>query len=84
MGIEVARILGHAVIEARRARRAREAVNAGGEKGEETQMMSAGIARRLKPEEELSRKREELAAVRATLAERELELVEGSTALPGV
>lgn len=39
--------------------------------------MSGQITRRLKPEEaELLRKREELAAVRATLAERELELVD--------
>jgi hypothetical protein len=39
--------------------------------------MSGQITRRLKPEEEeLLRKREELAAIRATLAERELELVD--------
>jgi len=39
--------------------------------------MSGQITRRLKPEEEeLRRKREELTAVRATLAERELELVD--------
>ena len=39
--------------------------------------MSAQITRRLKPEEEeLRRKRDELAAIRATLAERELELVD--------
>jgi hypothetical protein len=39
--------------------------------------MSGQIVRRLKPEEEeLLRKREELAAIRATLAERELELVD--------
>ena len=39
--------------------------------------MSAQITRRLKPEEkEILRKREELAAIRATLAERELELVD--------
>lgn len=39
--------------------------------------MSGQITRRLKPEEEeILRKREELAAVRATLAERELELVD--------
>jgi predicted nucleic acid-binding Zn-ribbon protein len=39
--------------------------------------MSAQITRRLKPEEEeILRKREELAAIRTTLAERELELVD--------
>src|ERR1700689_3785874 len=39
--------------------------------------MSGQITRRLKPEEqELLRKREELAAIRAALAERELELVD--------
>ena len=39
--------------------------------------MSGSIIRRLKPEEEeILRKREELAAIRATLAERELELVD--------
>ena len=39
--------------------------------------MSGKIVRRLKPEEEeILRKREELAAIRATLAERELELVD--------
>src|SRR5258708_37457200 len=39
--------------------------------------MSSQITRRLKPEEEeILRKREELAAFRATLAERELELVD--------
>src|ERR1035437_11745 len=39
--------------------------------------MSGHITRRLKPEEEeILRKREELAAIRATLAERELELVD--------
>ena len=39
--------------------------------------MPGHIVRHLKPEEEeLLRKREELAAVRATLAERELELVD--------
>ena len=39
--------------------------------------MSRPISRRLKPEEEeVVRKREELAAIRATLAERELELVD--------
>ncbi len=39
--------------------------------------MSGNLTRRLKPEEEeLLRKREELAAIRATLAERELELVD--------
>lgn len=39
--------------------------------------MSGHLTRRLKPEEEeILRKREELAAVRATLAERELELVD--------
>ncbi len=39
--------------------------------------MSVQITRRLKPEEEeILRKREELAAIRATLAERELELVD--------
>ena len=39
--------------------------------------MSRQISRRLKPEEEeILRKREELAAIRATLAERELELVD--------
>jgi hypothetical protein len=39
--------------------------------------MSGPIIRRLKPEEEeILRKREELAAIRATLAERELELVD--------
>src|ERR1017187_4692106 len=39
--------------------------------------MSGKITRRLKPEEEeILRKREELAAIRATLAERELELVD--------
>jgi chromosome segregation ATPase len=39
--------------------------------------MSRPIIRRLKPEEEeVLRKREELAAIRATLAERELELVD--------
>jgi chromosome segregation ATPase len=39
--------------------------------------MSGPITRRLKPEEEeILRKREELAAIRATLAERELELVD--------
>ncbi|HXR16028.1 MAG TPA: hypothetical protein VN777_07415 [Terriglobales bacterium] len=39
--------------------------------------MSSQITRRLKPEEkEILRKREELAAIRATLAERELELVD--------
>jgi len=40
-------------------------------------MMSGQIIRRLKPEdEELFRKREELAAIRASLAEREVELVD--------
>jgi hypothetical protein len=40
------------------------------------------VARRLKPEEEeVLRKREELAAIRATLAERELELVDFKTQL---
>src|SRR5665213_1449558 len=40
-------------------------------------MMSGQITRRLKPEEEeILRKREELAAIRATLAERELEFVD--------
>jgi len=40
-------------------------------------MMSRPLIRRLKPEEkEVLRKREELAAIRATLAERELELVD--------
>ena len=44
--------------------------------------MSGPITRRLKPEEEeLLRKREELAALRATLAERELELVDLRTQL---
>jgi hypothetical protein len=39
--------------------------------------MSRQITRHLKPEEEeVLRKREELAAVRATLAERELELID--------
>jgi hypothetical protein len=39
--------------------------------------MSSQITRRLKPEEEeILRKREELAAICATLAERELELVD--------
>jgi len=39
--------------------------------------MSGNVIRRLKPEEEeLLRKREELAAIRTTLAERELELVD--------
>jgi|ERR1019366_5992554 hypothetical protein len=39
--------------------------------------MSGQITRRLRPEgEELFRKREELAAIRATLAERELELID--------
>jgi len=39
--------------------------------------MSAGIIRRLSPEEEeLVRKREELSAVRGALAERELELAD--------
>jgi hypothetical protein len=39
--------------------------------------MSGKIVRRLKPEEEeILRKREELAAIRASLAERELELVD--------
>jgi len=39
--------------------------------------MSRPIIRRMKPEEEeLLRKREELATIRATLAERELELVD--------
>ena len=39
--------------------------------------MSGKIIRRLKPEEEeVLRKREELAVIRATLAERELELVD--------
>src|ERR1700751_2356368 len=39
--------------------------------------MSSQITRRLKPEEhEILRKREELTAIRATLAERELELVD--------
>src|ERR1039458_10111058 len=39
--------------------------------------MPGKIIRRLKPEEEeILRKREELAAIRATLAERELELVD--------
>jgi len=39
--------------------------------------MSGQITRRLKPEEEeILRKREELAAIRATLAERELELID--------
>ena len=40
-------------------------------------MMQVEISRRLKPEEEeVLRKREELAAIRATLAERELELLD--------
>jgi len=40
-------------------------------------MMSGSIIRRLKPEEEeILRKREELAAIRAVLAERELALVD--------
>jgi hypothetical protein len=40
-------------------------------------MISAQITRQLKPEEkEILRKREELAAIRAALAERELELVD--------
>ncbi|MGD1096783.1 MAG: hypothetical protein ABSB35_32920 [Bryobacteraceae bacterium] len=44
--------------------------------------MSGQIIRQLKPEEEeLFRKREELAAIRATLAERELELVDLRTQL---
>jgi chromosome segregation ATPase len=44
--------------------------------------MSSKIIRRLKPEEEeLIRKREELAAIRATLAEHELELVDLRTQL---
>jgi hypothetical protein len=44
----------------------------------------AQIARRLRPEEEeILRKREELAAIRATLAERELELVDFKTQLAG-
>src|SRR6202051_1208755 len=39
--------------------------------------MSGQITRKLKPEEEeILRKREEFAAIRATLAERELELVD--------
>ena len=39
--------------------------------------MSSQITRRLKPEEEeILRKREELAVIRAALAERELELVD--------
>jgi chromosome segregation ATPase len=42
-----------------------------------TSTMSGSITRRLKPEEhEILRKREELAAIRAALAERELELVD--------
>src|SRR5579864_7218488 len=45
-------------------------------------MMSDQITRRLKPEEEeILRKREELAFIRATLAERELELVDVRTQL---
>ena len=45
--------------------------------------MSGQIARRLKPEEEeILRKREELAAIRATLAERELELIDLRSQLP--
>src|SRR6266567_6524403 len=44
--------------------------------------MSRPMIRRLKPEEEeVLRKREELAAIRATLAERELELVDLSSQL---
>jgi hypothetical protein len=44
---------------------------------EERKAMSHQITRRLQPEEEeVLRKREELAAIRATLAERELELVD--------
>jgi hypothetical protein len=39
--------------------------------------MPSQIIRRLKPEEEeMSRKREELAGIRATLAERELEIID--------
>jgi len=46
--------------------------------------MSVQITRRLKPEEEeLLRKREELVAIRATLAERELELVDLRSQLAG-
>src|ERR1700678_3744083 len=46
--------------------------------------MSGQIIRRLKPEEEeLLRKREELAAIRATLAERELELLDYRSQLAG-
>jgi hypothetical protein len=46
--------------------------------------MSGQITRRLKPEEEeLLRKREELAAIRATLAERELELIDFRSQLGG-
>jgi chromosome segregation ATPase len=44
--------------------------------------MSAGLTRRLKPEEEeILRKRQELAAIRAALAERELQLVDLRTQL---
>jgi hypothetical protein len=46
--------------------------------------MSASLTRRLKPEEEeVLRKREELAAIRATLAERELELADLRPQLAG-
>ena len=46
-------------------------------------MMSGKITRRLKPEEqEILRKREELAAIRASLGERELELVDLRGQLP--
>jgi chromosome segregation ATPase len=46
-------------------------------RGQNTLIMAGQIIRRLKPEEEeILRKREELAAIRASLAERELELVD--------
>src|SRR5580658_4114230 len=46
--------------------------------------MAGQIVRRLKPEEEeVLRKREELAAIRSTLAERELELVDLRSQLAG-
>ena len=46
--------------------------------------MSGKIVRRLKPEEEeVLRKREELAAIRTTLADRELELVDLKSQLAG-